>query len=592
MNLKIKIFDFEVFKQDWFVTFLDDKTNEYTTFRNDSLGLIDFIEKNKKDTCFVGYNNNFFDNYCLRCVYNGINPYRIVDWVIKKGNNPWTLPELHKKPKLNFINYDVMTASLTPVSLKEGEGNLGLDIIEMNFDFEYGGKLPEDIYSRLLEYNKHDCYSTQQIFHIEKEEYHAKKCLLEMFGMDYSCMNMSYPKIIAKIFQAEPIPQLESYKYKHPNSVKLKDISIIEQFESHEYFPREKMSFERKIQDIIYTFGLGGGHGALENFVYKLKEDEVMLTADVDSLYPNLMIKYNYLTRCIPNTDGFKKIVDDRLEFKRLGKKAEASAYKNIINPIYGASRQFYKSGENYNPGTLCDWTKGTDVCITGQLFLYMLAEMCNLPTTKHFNLNTDGLYTIVSKAYLSKLQEKLLEWQNITGLHLAIDIIEKGAVIQKDVNNYILYDEKTGKTKTKGKEVKKWQGGSYISNSCSVVDEALVKYFLFDKPINQTIQEAFDKNEVIKFQKIVARKGKNYTATMWGDKEVQKINRVFATFDETKDMLTKIKNGKKNKFSDIPEHCWVDNRDVSKINLKEIKLDLNYYLNLANKKVKSFKGV
>ena len=118
-----------------------------------------------------------------------------------------------------------------------------------------------------------------------------------------------------------------------------------------------------------------------------------------------------------------------------------------------------------------------------------------------------------------------------------------------------------------------------------------MIKYFVYNKPINETIQEAYNKNEVEKFQIVLNRKGKNYTNTYYGDKIVQKVNRVFPTYDITKPPLTRMKDGSKHLFPDAPEHVIIDNRAIKNIDLKAINLDLNYYFNIINKKIEQWLG-
>ena len=173
----------------------------------------------------------------------------------------------------------------------------------------------------------------------------------------------------------------------------------------------------------------------------------------------------------------------------------------------------------------------------------------------------------------------------------MEVKTLNKPIIIQKDVNNYIIYDEETEFIKCKGGDINIWDGGDYSANSSSIVDEAIVKYFVYNKPINETLQEAYGKNEVIKFQMIFNRKGQNYTDTYYGENVVQKVNRIFPSLDKTLPPLTKMKNGTKCLFPLCPEHCSIHNESVDKINLKEINLDLTYYFNIINDKISQWRG-
>lgn len=591
--MKLIFYDFEVLKNDWFVSFYKEDTNEWFSFRNNRSGLLAFILKHKPIYYFVGYNSSVFDDICLKCIWYGINPYVVIDHCINQNKPYWTIPALQFKKNIpGFVSIDLMTLPKTlNLSLKEIEGNLGLDIIEC--DLTNKDRLTNEEYEEALKYNKHDVYSTYTLYQQIKEEVEAKDELIKEYKLSHKFYNKTIPAIGKEILKAKIIPQENQFTYTCPKCITIENKEILDVFNNKTFEMKSLLSKEFCIKSILITLALGGIHGAKENYIFNINKDNVVYHVDVASLYPNLMYndknrEFNFLSRAMQDPESYKELKIKRLKYKSSGNKKKDWPLKVVINSLYGLSG-YTKNGK---PTTFTDWVNARKTCITGQLALFMLLEQCNkISSFNCFNLNTDGIITTINKNDLDNINNICDDWCNKLGLELEKECITKGKIIQKDVNNYIIYNGDKNKLEVKGKDVNKYNGGTYYNNTASIIDEAIVKYFVYNKPINETIQEAYDKNEAIKFQIVLARKSKNYTATYYGDKIVQKVNRVFPTYDTTKPPLTKLKNGTKCLFADAPEHAILANQSVKNINLKEINLDLNYYFNIINKKIDQWKG-
>lgn len=584
-ELKIATFDFEVTPQDWLVT-IGDKT-----IVNNSLELIDFIEQNKKNTCFVGFNNKWFDNYCLKCIYYGVNPYKVVSETIINDGCPWDIRELKFKKQIqNLITMDLMDVTSNSLSLKEIEGNLGMEIKEAEINFNENKKLSKNDLCELIKYNLQDISATNSLFEQVKGEYNVKKTLCDIFNLEYTNISKTIGSLMGVILDTNNRPyEPLSTKYVTPSCIKLTDKTPINNFENQVFGKDDEYKFSHKVNNLTIDYGLGGGHGAINNFIFETTDEKVMFTLDVKQMYLSLMAnkhneEFRFYPRTIRSWQILSNLVDMRDKFVSEGKITEGDAIKKGGNSVYG---KMLEKGKTFS-----DWENGRYVCITGQLILTMLCEyISKIDSVALIQVNTDGVFGSINKEDVEKLKEIVKCWENELKLSLKCNIINKGKIIQNNVNNYILWDKESDKIICKGKEVQKWNGGTYKSNSASIVDEALVKYFAYGKPINHTIMEAFDNNEVIKFQLIYARKGKNYTATYWGHKVVQKVNRVFPTTNKSMESLYKMKNGVRHKFTDIPEHCYLNNENVLNIKLNEIDLDLNYYINLAKNKISRWMG-
>lgn len=592
--MKLIFYDFEVLKNDWLVSFYKEDTNQWYTFRNNRDGLCGFVLQHKSTYYFVGFNNKAFDDQCLKAIWYDINPYRVIEHSIIDNKPYWTLPEFQYKRNIpNFVSIDLMKfPGMQALSLKEIEGNLGLAIVENNLLNK--DQLNEEEYKQVLEYNKHDVWATYELYKQVREQIECKEELINEFKLPKSCFNDTYVAIARKILNAKLIKQEESFIYNKPSCINLEHKDIENIYNGVEFKLDTNVKVEKQINGLDITFGIGGVHGTKDNFSYKYENDNVLVMLDIESMYPNEMHnkknkEFCFLSRAVNDPNLFATMKEKRLEYKHNGNKKKSDAYKVIINGQYGASIFFLKNKE---PAPLTDWVNGRKVCITGQLSIIMLLEACNrINGFRPFNLNTDGIYAILPKSSLNELKTTINEWENKLGFNLEVKTLNKPIIIQKDVNNYIIYDEETEFIKCKGGDINIWDGGDYSANSSSIVDEAIVKYFVYNKPINETLQEAYDKNEAIKFQMIFNRKGQNYTDTYYGENIVQKVNRIFPSLDKTLPPLTKMKNGTKCLFPLCPEHCSIHNESVDKIDLKEINLDLTYYFNIINDKISQWRG-
>lgn len=168
--------------------------------------------------------------------------------------------------------------------------------------------------------------------------------------------------------------------------------------------------------------------------------------------------------------------------------------------------------------------------------------------------------------------------------------------IYQKDVNNYIML-EKNGDIKTKGGYVKNYsvkkgkeKFGNYVSNSMTIIDEAIVKYLLFNTSVEDTI---FGCQDPMRFQ-ITTKKGPTYKRVIWevdGEElETNNVNRVFASSDEKYGKLVKVKqNGRRDTIGSLPEHCLVFNKAIEEFDINLI--DKYWYVREAKNRIKDFIG-
>lgn len=587
----IYIYDFEVFHSDWLVVFKEVKSGAYTVIHNDNEALQYFI--NNTDI-YVGFNSKHYDSFIMKAVLQGCTPEEIkeVNDFIINGGRGWDCPILEGN-KFYFNDIDIRDDMQQGLSLKAIEGHLGLDIEETQVDFNIKRPLTIEELELTIKYCKFDVDATEQIYRLRKDYLETKMNLGRMVGIaPEKAMAMTNAKLTARLLQASKRTWTDEREYQYPGNLKW------------EYIPQEIKEFFDKVHDmripddVLFTskmttrlgecectIAYGGLHGAIPNYVGETTNSTNITNVDVSSYYPSLMINNDYLSRNIPSKKIFEDIYHRRLEAKKNGDKKTANALKLVVNTTYGATLNRYND--------LYDPLMARSVCISGQLYLYELSNhlYTAIPGLKVIQINTDGVMVEYAKGYEEKVNAICEEWQKRTGFILEADHIKK--VVQKDVNNYIEM-QVDDSVKMKGGYLVRGlskAGAFNINNTQTIVAEALVKYFTDGEPVEDTINKCDD---ILMFQSIAKASDKYSSAYHLVDgekREVQKINRVYASKDEKYGRIYKIKNvegiQQEAKIQDLPEHSIIDNRNTLTIE----DIDKEYYIDVAKKKINDFIG-
>lgn len=157
-----------------------------------------------------------------------------------------------------------------------------------------------------------------------------------------------------------------------------------------------------------------------------------------------------------------------------------AQVLKIVINSIYG------KLG--FEKGDLCDRLAVLKVTINGQLMIMMLCESLELAGIEVISANTDGIVVKLHKRNKEKFEQIAQEWKNLTKLDA--DSEEYKAYINRDINNYTI-EELNGKVSYKGAmHPKMYANDLQKGYDMPVVAQAVVNYFLYNKPILETLYD------------------------------------------------------------------------------------------------------
>lgn len=563
-------YDFEVFKHDWLVVVMDMTAKKTHVIINSPEELEALYKANIKEI-WVGFNSRHYDQYILKAILCGFDPKKVNDYIITKGNPGWKFSSLFRQFPL--WNYDVMLN--TDVGLKSFEGFMGNDIKETSVPFNIDRKLTPEEIAETVKYCKHDVEQTVQVFLKRTEEFNTMMYFIKHFGLSMDYISKTKAQLAAEIlggnrkgadfddeFQFPILDCLHLNKYKH----------IAEWYANPENHDYSKKQDKQIVAGVEHTFAWGGGHGARA----KYSADGVFLIIDVTAYYPSLQKKYHFGYRVMNHPENFEFIHDSNIAYKRKGDKKARQPFKIMDNAISGQMKQ--KSSALYDP------MSNNSICINGQLLLLDLVEHIE-PYCELIQNNTDGII-VKLKDYehdFDVLDDVVYEWEQRTGMKMDFDTYI-GTIYQKDVNNYLLIDRKTGAVKAKGGYVMKLNDLSY---DLPIINKALVDYMIHGIPVRRTIMECQDLRE---FQ-LVSRISSKYTHILYGDKPIkEKCIRVFASNNPADPGVKKVHAVRKTtaKLTNSPEHCFIFNDDVKGIPVPD-KLDRQWYIDFANKRLSDF---
>jgi len=597
-------YDFEVFKYDWLVVFIDTDTRKCFSVVNDSDALKQFYEVNTKNI-WVGFNNEHYDKYIFKAILLGMNPKEINDKIIVEGLDGWQISRAFNK--IPMINYDVFTSK--SVGLKTLEGFMGNNIKETSVNFNLDRKLTLKEIEETIQYCTSDVENTVEVFMENIDTFNAFIEIIKAFPEQCSLFNLkdSSAQITANVLGCErhdwddefdffflPCLQLKKYKYVQDWFAQF----IGKHFDSEE----EKKSFYKNTAlttmaaGVPHTFGFGGCHGADEEPIYV---HGGLFHVDVNNYYPSLLLAYMLVTRAATN-DNFKVIYNRRKELKHKQttattkeeakhfKKAQLP-YKLVLNALSGAMKD--KNNKAYDP------RNNNIMCINGQLMLLDLIEHLEvIPGFRLIQSNTDGLIIQIpdTDETFNMLDDICYEWESRCSTEYCDILLETDQIkeiYQKDVNNYLWIDLDGG-VERKGKYVKEL---SRLDYDLPIVNKALVEYMVNRTPVEDTINKCED---LIEFQKLVKLTYKYEHVEHNNIRYDYKCYRVFASIDPKDGKILKVKNklNKKTntynlvgeKFADTPDKCFIENGDIHNVPIPA-KLDRKYYIDLAKKRLSDF---
>ena len=576
-------FDFEVFKYDFLLVAIDPiKKKEYVVV-NSKTELEQLYKEYKRDI-WVGFNCRDYDQYILKAILCGFNPKEMNDWIIVQDRKGWEFSSLLRKYSINL--FDVMPNP--PIGLKALEAFMGKNIHETSVDFNIDRKLTEEEIQETISYCRDDVLNTIEVFLKRKGEFDAQLDLLKAFDLPLSCIGKTQAQLAAVIFDARKQTFRDEWNIRLPDNLQLGRYQFVADWfldkNNHKYEhyvvgargkkKKEKVHLECEIAGLPHIIAWGGIHaGQIIDLV--CEPDEVIIDADAGQLYPNLMRIYNLLSRAARKPEMLNYILDTSMRLKAEGKKKEREPYKRPCNIVYGAS------GDKTN--ALYDPLMRNLVCVYGQVFFIDLIDKIE-DIAQIINSNTDGIFFKVKRKDLPELYRRINAWEKRT--QLKMEYVEYTKFVSKDVNNYVAV-RADGGIHAKGSYVKELSDLDY---DLPIVNEAVKNYIVYGTPVEDTV---FGCRSLRSFQKVVKLSNKyrwvEYENGHGNIKYTNKAFRVFASNDDFDGRLLKC-DGVRNpaKFGNTPDKCFICNDEITDMPIP-IKLDRNWYVDLAYKRLRDF---
>ena len=598
-----------------------------------------------------GYNSDNFDKILSHGVLT--NVLRTETDLYKCSNNliysqDTDIPLFQTLNKLSITDYytsPILSYDLLGdgafFSLKQLEGFLGMDIVESVVPFDLDRPLTEEEKEEVAKYNRADLYGTLERFKQRKNSFKTKMMLVKEFKLpiDYIC------KTNAKLTEAILLSQNKGVNTRLRKHFDLCDLPVnwevpqlkqiykffcgaLTELELNKWETKKcdktKLSMNLDILGVEHTFALGGVHGGRKNYICRPEEGKKIVWVDVSSLYPNILTKWDLLSRKVDKhgCEAFANMVQVRMDIKAklhdesLSKeekktlKDQAARYKLILNTTSGCMKDKFK--KIYDPEF------NTKMCMLGQLSLmdlvYRLAsakprtrlkpswatedgkggELIGGSYYEYFKLiqsNTDG----IALELLSDDAEEIIDdvcksWEKDWKFSLEKTVADN--LYEKDVNNYVFKDS-SGKVKVKGAYVTKYDDDE--QNTLAILAKAVVDYFLEGKDIRTTICNP--ENLATDYQ-MIKKLGGMYDTPTWkreyGDVEVQKVNRIFPSTDPKNGGLYKHKKSKEadvlDKVEGTPEHVLIYNKDIRGKKIGELdNIDYEWYIAEAQRRIDDF---
>lgn len=600
MNNKkiIGFYDFEIFMYDWLVV-IKSELGETIVINNDRNLLMKALEKIE---VLVGFNNHHYDDIILAAIVSNPDIRPIELWAISnqiiKGQRNYKLEAIAKK----IPTFDTKQELAPQLSLKEIEFNLGMNIVETPVSFKLDRPLTIDEIQEVIRYCEYDVDTTMKIFKYRQDYFESKIDICKEFKLNKLDAKNTRANLAAKVLKADPKTLPAGVKANKdrlnftltnklrteniPNEILNFYINLKNRFLAGEDFEKlEKEKLKINLLELEHSYGVGGIHGARDNFYY----EGDMLLVDVGSFYPSMMINFNFISRASESPELFQNLYNTRMEYK-VAKNSKQGIYKILLNSTFGALKSEFNS--------LFDPVHSNNICINGQLILTDLA-VCLSPYSKLIQTNTDGILIAYKKENLPKILDLCKEWEQNYSLKLDYEYATK--IAQRDVNSYILQikDPKNeNQFKIKGVGLFKYhKGGTFEKNTLTIISMALKAYYIDGIQVDKFILSLIKENNIIPFQQ-VANMGGTFnlmeTSINGENIDVQKVNRIFATWKKEYGPIHKVKviDGVKkyNKIPNSPDNVYIHNDDISTFD-KNI-LDLGYYKKLIESNIFTNKKV
>lgn len=634
----VYVYDIEVFPNVFHCTVKNTETSELHKFeiscrRNQLDELVEFFHTvNTKYTfgdlyttdikldtniLFCGYNNLHYDNaiinYIIDCYnimkYKGyrdicrsvFNLSKVITTSSEDDNSAWR----KWKYMICFDSFDILTmlySNKLRVGLKEIQVTMQYKNVQ-EFVADWQADLPENQIDSMIDYNINDVNSTEELLNRCKKDIDLRIAIEDEYGVRVLSkdgvnigMKILTQKYLEKTGQTWwDIKDLRSPMSVIPlNNVILPFIKydspiltrVLDDMKSQIVSPGRK-GYENKFvfEGLQYSVGVGGIHSVNKPEIIIPKEDEMLIDIDVASLYPSMLIEYEFYPKHLGPEflEVYKQIKDERIEAKHNGNKVKNETLKLALNGLSGNLQNEHNFC--YSPFAVMQ------IRINGQLLLLMLAEKLTQLGCRIVQANTDGLFVLLKKDVYSKVNNVCREWEQLTRLTLEEERFK--AMYQYAINDYFAITE-DDKVKEKGMFITTVKLGKGLTPK--IIPKAVINFFKNGVPVEETIKGCQDIRDFLMSEKT----GKQWHVE-YNNKEQQRTNRFYASTNGA--YLWKWKEKDTNRF-DISIPCPTEKQyqnmltasGVTLLNylddkpIEERKINYRYYIMEAYKIIRELK--
>ena len=613
-NMVVCVYDIEIFQNCFHCCCKNSETGELYKFeiserKNQLRELVEFFQR---PYLFCGYNNHHYDDVIINYMidyYNSLTglPYWRICQSLFNLSSTIVGDEDGSREKVKRWKYAHYFKSMDLLTMQFSQKlRVGLKTMQVTMHYknvyEYEGDFDSPILNKdidqMILYNINDVESTEELLNRLKDQIELRLFIEQEHGID--CLSMDSVKmaetfLLEKYSERSGIPKnvikemrspmdyiplkdviLPFIKYKNP---KLQD--VLEDMKKQIVYSKERKSYEKKfvLSNVVYSVGVGGIHSIHTPQIFLPKDDEHIGHADVTSMYPSFLIKYQWGPRHLGKLfcDIFSEIYNERVEAKRTGQKVKNLFLKIVLNSPTGKMQQ--EVSWMYDPFNVFK------IRINGQLILLMLVDRLLELGCEIIQVNTDGVVYRAKNQLREGIERAIHEVETITQLMFEVDEYE--AFYQYAINDYFGVEKGYSETHDPKLIEKK---GMFITDTKLgkglapvVIPKAVINYFLTKQPVDEFIVKDKDIRDFLMSQ-AVDKKFK----VVHGEKPIQRINRFYASVDgpylykvdpngdrERTNMLTKSGVTILNKFDERP--------------IEDRKINYRYYISEAKKVIADF---
>lgn len=563
----VYVYDIEVFQNIFHCSVKNTETNDIYKFeiserKNQLRELVKFFKQVDKyitwgdyyttninipaNVIFCGYNNLHYDNpiinyiieyedklmqYNIPTICSSIfNLSKTITTSSEDNIDAWK----HWKYQIWFDTFDILTmlySNKLRVGLKEIQVTMQYPNVQ-EFVCDWTKPLPLEDFDSMIDYNINDIESTSELLNRCKKDVDLRIAIEDEYGvrvLSKDGVNIGMKILTQKYLEKTGLTWQDIKDLRSPMSViPLKDVilpfikydspilqRVLEDMKNQIVSPGRK-GYENKFvfNNLRYSVGVGGIHSVNSPEIIIPRDDEMLIDIDVASLYPSMLIEYEFYPRHLGKEflEVYKQIKDERIEAKHNGDKVKNETLKLALNGLSGNLQNEHNFC--YSPFAVMQ------IRINGQLLLLMLAEKLTQIGCRIVQANTDGLFVLLKKDAYSKVNSICREWEQLTKLTLEEDRFK--AMYQYAINDYFAITE-DNKVKEKGMFITAVKLGKGLTPK--IVPKAVISFFKDGIPVEDTIKNCTDIRDFLMSEKT----GKQWHVEYMNE-EQQRTNRFYAS--------------------------------------------------------------